>query len=273
MNFKQRLNQLIKEKKSLLGVGLDVTPEKLPKFFFDYENPIVTFNKAVIEATHHLAVAYKPNLAFYEARGIKGLTDLEQSVKLIPQDCLTIADAKRGDIGNTSAQYAQAFFSNWHFDSITVSPYMGFDSLEPFFQFENKMTFILCLTSNVGSNDFEEQRLNDGTPLYLHVLKKGISWNKNQNIGFVVGATKPEQLKEIRSLAPESVFLIPGIGAQGGSLEQAIKDGTDSEGGSAIIVSSRSIIYPNGDYKNVSDYQKAVEGQALQMVQEMRKSL
>ncbi len=273
MTFKNRLNQLIKDKKSLLGVGLDTTLQKLPKFFLDYQNPILTFNKAIIEATQHLAVAYKPNLAFYESRGIEGLVDLEKTLKLIPDNCLTIADAKRGDIGNTSAEYATAFFDHWGFDSITVSPYMGYDSLEPFLKYTEKMTFILCLTSNPGSKDFEEALLTDGNPLYLRVLNKSLSWNTNQNVGFVVGATKSEQLKAIRDIASEQVFLIPGVGAQGGSLEQAILNGTDQHRQSAIIISGRSIIYPEGNYTSISDYQKAVETKANDLVNGMRRSL
>ncbi len=273
MTFKNRLNQLIKDKKSLLGVGLDTTLQKLPKFFLDYQNPILTFNKVIIEATQHLAVAYKPNLAFYESRGIEGLVDLEKTLKLIPDHCLTIADAKRGDIGNTSAEYATAFFDHWGFDSITVSPYMGYDSLEPFLKYTEKMTFILCLTSNPGSKDFEEALLTDGNPLYLRVLNKSLSWNTNQNVGFVVGATKSEQLKAIRDIASEQVFLIPGVGAQGGSLEQAILNGTDQHRQSAIIISGRSIIYPEGNYTSISDYQKAVETKANDLVNGMRRSL
>jgi orotidine-5'-phosphate decarboxylase len=273
MKFKHRLNRLIKEKRSLLGVGLDVTPDKLPKFFLDYDNPIVTFNQVIVEATKDLAIAYKPNLAFYEARGIDGLKDLEQTLALIPEHCLTIADAKRGDIGNTSAQYAKAFFSNWSFDSITVSPYMGHDSLEPFLMDENTMTFILCLTSNPGSKDFEEMILQNGDPLYKHVLKTALTWDSKENVGFVVGATKSEQLKEIRDLAPNSVFLIPGIGAQGGSLEAAVMCGTDQNRQSAIIISSRAIIYPEWSYQSLSDYQKGVERKASEMVDLMRQSL
>lgn len=268
--IKARINDLIARKKSLLCVGLDSDPVKIPSFFHEMTRPVVEFNRAVIEATQDVAVAYKPNLAFYECRGIAGLQDLEETLKFIPKEIITVGDAKRGDIGTTSEMYAKAFFEHWQFDTLTVAPYMGHDSVEPFLQYRDKLTFVLCLTSNSGSKDFEEQEFKDGKKLYEKVLEKVMVWNQHDNLGIVVGATKPEQLAEIRAAAPNLVFLIPGIGAQGGSLEEAIKHGTDANGGSALINTSRAIIYPQGKFSTVGEFQKAVAGKAEEFVAEMR---
>ncbi|ACF13014.1 orotidine 5'-phosphate decarboxylase [Chloroherpeton thalassium ATCC 35110] len=271
--FKSRLNQLIESKNSLLCVGLDADPDKIPSVFHQHDSPVVAFNAAIIEATSELAIAYKPNIAFYESRGIRGFKDLEETLLLIPKTCLTIADGKRGDIGNTSQMYAKAFYEHWNFDASTVAPYMGHDSLLPFFEYQEKLTFVLCLTSNNGSADFEEQRLANGKKLYEAVLEKVLAWNKAGNIGIVVGATKPEQLAEIRQKAPEIVILIPGIGAQGGSLEETIRYGTDKNQESAIVVSGRKIIYPDGKFTSIDEFQRAVNERAKATVLEMRQYL
>jgi len=271
--FKSRLNQLIQSKSSLLCVGLDADPEKIPSLFHQQQNPVVAFNAAIIEATSDLAIAYKPNIAFYESRGITGLKDLEETLRMIPDTCLSIADGKRGDIGNTSRMYAKAFYETWNFDSATVAPYMGYDSLSPFFEYQEKHTFVLCLTSNKGSVDFEEQLLANGKKLYETVLSKVVEWNTAENIGIVVGATKPEQLAEIRKQAPQLVILIPGIGAQGGSLEQTIRYGTDENNASAIVVSGRKIIYPEGAFQTVDEFQQAVHERAKETVHEMQRYL
>ncbi|NTW49263.1 MAG: orotidine-5'-phosphate decarboxylase [Chlorobiales bacterium] len=271
--IKARINKLIAGKKSLLCVGLDSDPEKIPSIFHGMERPVLAFNRAVIEATEDVAIAYKPNLAFYECRGIAGLQDLADTLKVIPKEIITVGDAKRGDIGTTSQMYAKAFFDHWQFDTLTVAPYMGYDSIEPFLQYPDKLTFVLCLTSNSGSKDFEEQPLKEGKLLYEKVLEKVLLWNQHDNLGIVVGATKPEQLAEIRQAAPNLVFLIPGIGAQGGSLEEAIRYGTDSAGGSALINTSRAIIYPQGNFSSIAEFQKAVAAKAEDFVAEMRRYL
>jgi orotidine-5'-phosphate decarboxylase len=203
---------------------------------------VLQFNKAIIEATSDLVCAYKPNLAFYEALGTRGLTILEKTVKYIPGDIPVIADAKRGDIGNTAKAYAKALFSMLGFDAATVNPYLGFDSLEPFINDQDKGVFILCRTSNKGAADFQDLS-TDGLPLYEAVARKAREWNTQDNIGLVVGATYPEELKKVRSICPEMPLLIPGIGAQGGDLASAVGCGVDARGEKAIINVSRQILY------------------------------
>ncbi|ACF42438.1 orotidine-5'-phosphate decarboxylase [Pelodictyon phaeoclathratiforme] len=262
---RDKANCRISALKSLLCVGLDSDPEKIPAVFLPYENPVLEFNRAVIRATSDVAIAYKLNTAFYEARGIAGLLDMEKTLGSIPDVCMTIADAKRADIGNTSKMYAQAFFDHWSFDALTVAPYMGFDSLEPFFAYEDKLLFVLCLTSNEGSVDFEEQAMQDGRPLYRSVLDKVASWNRNGNGGVVVGATKSALLSEIRCEAPNLFLLIPGVGAQGGSLEDTVHFGVDANRQSAVINVSRSLIYPSGSFSGIDDYERAVAAEASKM--------
>lgn len=262
---RDKANCRISALKSLLCVGLDSDPEKIPAVFLPYENPVLEFNRAVIRATSDVAIAYKLNTAFYEARGIAGLLDMEKTLGSIPGVCMTIADAKRADIGNTSKMYAQAFFDHWSFDALTVAPYMGFDSLEPFFAYEDKLLFVLCLTSNEGSVDFEEQAMQDGRPLYRSVLDKVASWNRNGNGGVVVGATKSALLSEIRCEAPNLFLLIPGVGAQGGSLEDTVHFGVDVNRQSAVINVSRSLIYPSGSFSGIDDYERAVAAEASKM--------
>jgi orotidine-5'-phosphate decarboxylase len=259
---REKANTRIKTLKSLLCVGLDTDAEKIPDVFSGCRNPVVEFNRAVIRATADVAVAYKLNTAFYEARGIDGLRDMESTLRDIPDTIMTIADAKRADIGNTSRMYAKAFFEHWSFDAVTVAPYMGFDSLEPFFAYEEKLVFVLCLTSNQGSVDFEEQPMLDGKPLFERVLDKVSSWQKNGNGGVVVGATKSAELARIRSEAPGLFLLIPGVGAQGGSLEESAELGVDQDRQSAVINVSRALIYPKGSYTDIEGYEHAVAAEA-----------
>ena len=265
-SVRDKANSRISALKSLLCVGLDSDPQKIPKVFSAYQNPVLEFNRSIIRATSDVAIAYKLNTAFYEARGIAGLQDMEQTLRLIPDACLTIADAKRADIGNTSKMYAQAFFDHWCFDALTVAPYMGFDSLEPFFAYEDKLIFVLCLTSNEGSADFEERDMADGTPLYRSVLGKVALWSRNGNGGVVVGATKSVLLGEIRRDAPGLFLLIPGVGAQGGSLQEAVNLGVDGKRQSAVINVSRALIYPSsgvaGSFSCIDDYEQAVADEA-----------
>jgi len=234
----------IKRKKSFLCIGLDVDLNKIPQHLLKEEDPIFAFNKAIIDATHHLAVSYKPNTAFYEAYGIKGWQSLEKTINYINKKypkIFTIADAKRGDIGNTSTMYAKAFFEDLAFDSVTVAPYMGKDSIEPFLAFEDKHTIMLALTSNQGAFDFQTKKI-DNQEVYKHVLETSKSWENSKNLMYVVGATKAEYFTEIRKIVPDSFLLVPGVGAQGGSLSEVCKYGLSNQVG-LLINSSRGIIY------------------------------
>ena len=241
------IDQLVAEihkKKSFLCIGLDVDLNKIPTHLLSEEDPIFAFNKAIIDATHHLAVAYKPNTAFYEAYGIKGWKALEKTIHYLNTnypEVYTIADAKRGDIGNTSTMYAKAFFEDLGFDSVTVAPYMGKDSVEPFLAFENKQTILLALTSNQGAFDFQTLT-TDGTEVYKKVLETSTTWTNSHNLFYVVGATKAEFFKEIRTLVPNNFLLVPGVGAQGGNLQDVCKYGMNDSIG-LLINSSRGIIY------------------------------
>jgi orotidine-5'-phosphate decarboxylase len=239
---KNELIAQIQAKKSFLCVGLDTELSKIPKHLLDAEDPIFEFNKAIIDATKDYCVAYKPNIAFYEALGIKGWQSLQKTLDYIPYDIFTIADAKRGDIGNTSRLYAQTFFQTYNFDSVTVAPYMGEDSVTPFLEFENKWVILLGLTSNAGSADFQMLQTPEGISLYQSVLAKAQTWGTPENLMFVIGATHPERFAEIRKIAPDNFFLVPGIGAQGGDLEGVIRYGANKDGG-LLINSSRAIIY------------------------------
>jgi orotidine-5'-phosphate decarboxylase len=268
--IKTRLNQLIDQKASLLCIGLDPDVQKIPALFLRMQNPIIEFNRAVIDATEAHAIAYKANFAFYETLGLAGYHAIETLMSAAPKNNLMIADIKRADIGNTSRMYATAFFETFGFDAVTVPPYMGYDSLEPFIGYKEKFTFILCLTSNDGSKDFEEQPLQNGKKLYEAVLEKAKEWNHYENVGLVVGATKPGELKRLRELADELPFLIPGVGAQGGSLEDSVKHGVDSHGSSALINIGRSVIYPDGNFETVNQFQKAVAAKAADAVKQMR---
>lgn len=251
-------------------MGLDVDLTKIPSYLLELEDPIFEFNKAIIDATHDLVVAYKPNTAFYEAYGIKGWQSLQKTINYINENypkIFTIADAKRGDIGNTSSMYAKAFFEDLNFDSLTVVPYMGKDSVEPFLAFENKHTILLALTSNEGAFDFQTLTV-DGKELYKQVLEISKIWKNSKNLMYVVGATKAEYFTEIRKIVPESFLLVPGVGAQRGSLLEVCKYGMNANVG-LLINSSRAIIYAS----NGTDFaQKAREG-ALKMQQEMEEIL
>ncbi|MDP2089067.1 MAG: orotidine-5'-phosphate decarboxylase [Flavobacteriaceae bacterium] len=234
----------IKSKKSFLCIGLDPDLTKIPKHLLSEEDPIFEFNKQLIDATNHLTVAYKSNTAFYEAYGVKGWVSLEKTINYLNinyPEIFTIADAKRGDIGNTSTKYAEAFFTAMNFDAITVSPYMGIDSVEPFLNFDDKFTILLALTSNIGSYCFQEKIINDMT-LFEQVLKESLKWKNAQNLMYVIGATKAESLKKVRAIVPNHFLLIPGVGAQGGSLEEVCENGLNQQIG-LLINSSRDIIY------------------------------
>lgn len=255
MKFVEKLKAISSKNNSLLCVGLDTDLNKIPKFLLKKKDPIFEFNKKIIDATCDLVCAYKPNMAFYEVYGKDGWESLEKTCKYIPKDIPIIIDAKRGDIGNTAKMYAKAFFDELKADGITLSPYMGQDAISPFLEYKDKCAFVLCLTSNLGAEDFQLLGMQD-EPLYLKVARKVISWNRNKNCGLVVGATQAEQLKEIREIAVDLPILIPGIGAQGGDLEMAARFGTDENGNLAIINSSRSILYAS-DQKDFA--QKAKE--------------
>jgi orotidine-5'-phosphate decarboxylase len=243
MNRKELIGQIFK-KKSVLCVGLDTDLTKIPKHLMKEEDPAFAFNKAIIDATKEFTVAYKINTAFYEAQGIKGWESMEQTLKYIPKDIFTIADAKRGDIGNTSEQYARTFFHTYPFDSVTVAPYMGADSVKPFLQFEGKWSIVLGLTSNAGSADFQLQQCGDEL-LYQKVLKTVASWGTPENIMFVIGATRKEQLQEVRAMLPEHFFLVPGVGAQGGDVDTVCRNAFNKDAGVLINV-SRGVIYASG---------------------------
>ncbi len=243
MNTKELVNQ-IQKKKSFLCIGLDVDVNKIPQHLLKEEDPIFAFNQAIIDATHHVCVAYKPNTAFYEAYGLKGWRALEKTIHYLNEkhpEIFTIADAKRGDIGNTSTMYAKAFFEDLAFDSVTVAPYMGKDSVEPFLAFENKHTIMLALTSNEGAFDFQTKQV-EGKELYKQVLETSKNWKNSENLMYVVGATKAEYFAEIRKIVPNSFLLVPGVGAQGGNLQDVCKYGMNEQVG-LLINSSRGIIY------------------------------
>lgn len=262
----QQLHEQILQKKSFLCVGLDPDLTKIPPHLLETEDPIFEFNKAIIDATHDLTVGYKPNTAFFEAYGIKGWLSLQKTINYINDnypDIFTIADAKRGDIGNTSSMYAKAFFEDLNFDSVTVAPYMGKDSVEPFLAFENKHTIMLALTSNEGAFDFQTLTTN-GKELYKQVLETSKTWKNSENLMYVVGATKAEYFTEIRKIVPDSFLLVPGIGAQGGSLSEVCKYGMNDKVG-LLVNSARAIIYAS---KGKNFAEKARE-EALKVQQEM----
>jgi len=260
---KEELIRQIKEKQSFLCVGLDADIEKIPQHLLSEEDPIFEFNKQIIDATKDLCVAYKPNIAFYESLGAKGWESLQKTIDYIPNDIFTIADAKRGDIGNTSKMYANAFFNTLNFDSITVAPYMGEDSVTPFLEFDNKWVILLALTSNKGADDF--QFFNNGEEkLFEKVLAQSKKWGDDENLMYVVGATRPEMFTEIRSIVPDNFLLVPGVGAQGGSLSEVCKYGMNKDCG-LLVNSSRGIIYASNDEK----FSDAARNSALQIQKEM----
>jgi len=269
---KQELFENIQRKKSFLCVGLDTDVNKIPEHLFDAEDPIFEFNKAIIDATADLCVAYKPNLAFYESLGLEGWEVLERTVDYIREnypDQFIIADAKRGDIGNTSAMYARTFFGNMEFDSVTVAPYMGEDSVTPFLTYEGKWVTLLALTSNKGAFDFQFMKdAETGERLFEKVLKTSLKWGTDENLMYVVGATKAEMLTDIRAIIPEHFLLVPGVGAQGGSLAEVAKYGLNSTCG-LLVNSSRQIIYASEE----ADYAKAARAEAEKVQQEMEQIL
>jgi orotidine-5'-phosphate decarboxylase len=249
MNYHDLVHQ-ISTKKTNLCIGLDTDIRKIPEFLLKEKDPVFTFNKLIIEATHDLCVACKPNIAFYESMGPKGWETLEKTMDIVPEKIFTIADAKRGDIGNTSEMYARTFFDYYRFDAVTVAPYMGEDSVAPFLKYENKWVIVLGLTSNKGSNDF--QRLTfDGKTLYEHVFEKVSSWGHPQNLMFVVGATHADDFIHIRQMLPEHFLLVPGVGTQGGDPGAIMENGQNNDCGLLINV-SRDILYAGND-KNFAD--------------------
>ncbi len=264
MNFLEKLLQAARTNRSLLCIGLDPDPELMPKV------DVFQFNRAIIDATSDLVCAYKPNLAFYEALGIEGLKALEETVAYIPKGIPIIGDAKRGDIGSTARAYARALFETLGFDAATVNPYLGYDSLEPFMEYREKGIFILCRTSNVGSAHFQALTLTETSrPLFELVAQRAREWNLYGNLGLVVGATYPEELRRVRQICPEMPLLIPGIGAQGGDLASAVRYGVDAKGEKAIISSSRQIIYASRG----EDFAAAAREAALNLRDQINLSL
>lgn len=262
----------IKTKRSFLCVGLDTDIAKIPEFLLDYEDPVYEFNKRIIETTSDLCVAYKPNIAFYEYRGAEGWNSLQKTWSLIPSNCFTIADAKRGDIGNTASMYARAFFDEEQgglgFDSITVAPYMGEDSVKPFLEFDNKWAIVLALTSNQGSADFQNTLDQDGYQLFEKVIVKTNGWGTEKNLMYVVGATRGEAFKTIRKHAPNHFLLVPGVGAQGGSLEDVCNYGMNEDCG-LLVNATRSIIYASDG----KDFAEKAREEALALQKQMESEL
>ncbi len=271
MLSREQLIQQIKQKKSFLCVGLDTDIEKIPTFLKQYPDPIFEFNKRIIDATHDLCVAYKPNAAFYEKHGVKGLQSLIATSKYLPKDCLNIIDAKRGDLGNTSEMYAKAFFdeasSGMSFDAITIAPYMGRDSVDAYLAYPDKWVIILALTSSPSSKDFQYLHTDDGL-LYEAVIKKANTWADANRMMYVVGATKSLEFVNIRKYAPDNFLLVPGVGAQGGSLEEVCQYGMNKDCG-LIVNSSRAIIYAS----NGEDFAEAARVEALKVQQQMQVEL
>lgn len=269
MNKQQIISQ-IQAKKSFLCVGLDTDIKKIPAHLLQEEDPVFAFNKAIIDATAQYAIAFKPNTAFYEVYGAKGWLSLEKSISYIKKnypEIFVIADAKRGDIGNTSANYARAFFETLNADALTVAPYMGVDSVEPFLNFEDKWVILLALTSNKGSKDFQYLNINN-SELYKNVLLKSTEWAGSDKMMYVVGATHPEELGEIRKMLPEHFFLVPGVGAQGGDLKAVAKYGLNKDCG-LIVNSSRGIIYAS----NGTDFAEKAAEEARKLQNQMKELL
>lgn len=270
MERKQLIEQIF-TKKSFLCVGLDTDLNKIPKFLLNEEDPIFSFNKAIIDATAPYCVAYKPNLAFYECYGLKGMEAFEKTITYLKEkypNHFIIADAKRGDIGNTSKMYAQTFFKEYNVDALTIAPYMGEDSVKPFLEYEGKWVILLALTSNKGSHDFQLFEDKDGVRLFERVLSKAQEWGTTENLMFVVGATQGSLLADIRKLAPNSFLLVPGVGAQGGSLQEVCKYGMNKDCG-LLVNSSRGIIYASSE----ANFAEIAGEKAKELQQEMEKEL
>lgn len=264
-----QLFENIKAKRSYLCVGLDTDPDKLPKHLRSAEDPVFEFNKQIIDATHEYCVAYKPNIAFYEALGPRGWVSLQKTLEYIPKDIFTIADAKRGDIGNTSSLYAKTFFEYLNFDSLTVAPYMGEDSISPFLRYAGKWVILLAHTSNPGSQDFQLMVSKEsGRTLYEEVMRKAMQWGNPEQLMFVVGATQSERMADIRKIAPEHFFLVPGVGAQGGDLEAVSRHGMNARCG-LLVNSTRAIIYASAG----RDFGETAAKEARKVRQEMNQYL
>jgi orotidine-5'-phosphate decarboxylase len=261
---KDELVAQIKYKKSFLCVGLDTDITKIPAHFLEMDDPMFEFNKGIIDATKEYCVAYKPNIAFYECYGPKGWESLRKTLEYIPKNCFTIADAKRGDIGNTSTYYAKTFYEYLSFDSVTVAPYMGEDSVTPFLDFKDKWVILLALTSNKGALDFQMTEDKAGERLFEKVLKKSSQWGTSQNLMYVVGATRAEGIGEVRKLVPDHFFLVPGVGAQGGSLEDVAKFGWNKDCG-LLVNSSRGILYASSG----KDFAKKAAEEAKKLQKKM----
>ncbi|ETS97052.1 orotidine 5'-phosphate decarboxylase [Prevotella sp. ICM33] len=266
MNRQQLINEIF-TKKTFLCVGLDTDINKIPAHLKNEDDPIFAFNKAIIDATAPYCVAYKPNLAFYECYGLKGMLAFEKTIQYIKENHpnhFIIADAKRGDIGNTSKMYAQTFFEEYNLDSVTVAPYMGEDSVKPFLEYDGKWVILLALTSNKGSHDFQLTEDNQGERLFEKVLKKSQEWGTTENLMYVVGATQGKMFEDIRRMAPEHFLLVPGVGAQGGSLQEVCKYGMTKDCG-LLVNSSRGIIYASTD----TDFAEVAAVKAKELQEEM----
>lgn len=268
MNRAQLISS-IREKESFLCVGLDPDFAKMPPHLLELDDPIFAFNKAIIDATRDYCVAYKPNLAFFECHGLKGWQAFEKTVDYIGDSHLIIADAKRGDIGNTAAKYAEAFFNEMACDALTIAPYMGEDSVRPFIGFPGKWAILLALTSNKGADDFQfTESVTNGEKLYQQVVRKSCEWGTEENLMFVVGATRPEYIRSIRDIAPSHFFLVPGVGAQGGSLKDVVESGMNADVG-LLINASRSILYASAD----RDFAVHSQAEAKRIALEMKRLL
>jgi len=259
-----QLSTLMRQKKTFLCVGLDTDINKLPSHFAKTPASVVEFNQSIIEETHDICVSYKLNLAFYEAMGAAGWDVLRRTIELLPENSFVIADAKRGDIGNTAAMYADAFFKDLDVDAVTLSPYMGKDSITPFLDYKGKWSILLGLTSNEGSKDFQMQKLQDGSYVYEQVLKTSCQWGTADNTMYVIGATQASSLGSIRKLLPEHFFLVPGVGAQAGDMAEVIKNGANNEGG-LLINASRSILYAS----NGKDFAVKAREEAMKLKKQM----
>lgn len=270
MNWKEKLLNISSENNSLVCIGLDIDKQKMPKFLFEsHKEPYLTFNKNIIDSTKDIVCAYKLNMAFYEALGIEGIKLLQQTITYIPKNIVIILDGKRNDIGNTAAKYAQSIFETFQADATTINPYLGKDGITPFLSYKDKCSFILCRTSNPSAGDFQDL-LSSSIPLYEVVAKKIKEWNTNQNCGAVVGATYPKELQTIRKILGEDIpLLIPGIGSQGGDVQQTIQYGTNSKGEMAIINSSRAILYAS----DTQEFAEVSRKKTIQLNQEINKYL
>ncbi len=266
MTFREKLLAIQRKQRSLVCVGLDTDSRQLPGHLAASVDSVLEFNRAIIDATKDLVCAYKPNLAFYEALGTTGFEILAKTLACIPPGIVTIGDAKRGDIGNTAEQYATALFGNFHFDAITINAYLGLDAVEPFIKDPNHGIFVLALTSNPGSKDFQKLKVGKQN-VYERVIRSCVRWNTNDNVGIVVGATNPRELKNVRKLAPVLPVLIPGVGKQGGDLEASVRFGCDKNGEMAVINSSRGILYASKG----RDFADAARKEAMKLRDEIRK--